>query len=115
MTQHRVVEHFCMRAEQTNRQNAQEPFHKTVCVKVQSIKSRWVAQMTSFWDIKKFTERLRRWSFQKTGSSGDYTPATALGILRAAFEHFCKAGWQLAVRRREVLGHAPRECESLEL
>ena len=48
MTQHRVVEH----AEQTNRQNAQEPFHKTVCVKVQSIKSRRVAQMMSFWDFK---------------------------------------------------------------
>ena len=52
ITQHRVVEHVSMRAEQTNQQNAQGPFHKTVCVKVQSIKSRRVAQMMSFWDFK---------------------------------------------------------------
>ena len=50
--QHRVVEHVCMRAEQTNQQNAQERFQKTVSVKVQSTKSRRVAQMMPFWDLK---------------------------------------------------------------
>ena len=66
MTQHCVVEHVCMRAEPANQQNAQGPFHKTVCVKVQSIKSRRVAQMMSFWDFKislKYTEgaHFSRW------------------------------------------------------
>ena len=51
--------------------------------------------------LQNFTEILRRWSFQSTFTSGDYTLATALGILTAAW-----AGSQLAVQRREVLGRA---------
>ena len=98
----RAVKHVCKRAGRTNQRKAREPFHKSVCVGVQWIKSRSVAQVMSFWDFENSLKDSEGGHFSRREAAVYHTPATALGIFRAAW-----AGQQSAVRWREVLRHAP--------